>query len=131
MSRSKRDIFYMKDIQNRNDIDVLMRDFYGRLLANPAINYVFTTVAKIDLEAHLPTIGDFWEQNLLHTGNYKNNVLQIHQLLNGKEKLSAELFEIWLEHFYTAIDANFSGENSEKAKTRALSIATIMKIKMQ
>lgn len=107
-----------------------MRDFYGRLLNDPAISYVFTDVAKIDLEAHLPTIGDFWEQNLLHTGNYKNNVLQIHQHLNQVEKLSADLFEIWLTHFHTAIDANFSGENSEKAKTRALSIATIMKIKM-
>ncbi|GEP50255.1 hypothetical protein FNO01nite_09270 [Flavobacterium noncentrifugens] len=121
----------MKDIQNRNDIDLLMRDFYGRLLNDPAISYVFTDVAKIDLEHHLPTIGDFWEQNLLHTGNYKNNVLQIHQQLHQKEKLSPELFEIWLDHFYIAIDANFGGKNSEKAKTRALSIATIMKIKMQ
>ena len=121
----------MKDIQNRSDIDLLMRDFYGRLLKDPTISYVFTDVAKIDLEAHLPTIGDFWEQNLLHTGNYKNNVLQIHQHLNQLKKLSTDLFEIWLNHFYNAIDANFSGENSEKAKTRALSIATIMKIKMQ
>lgn len=121
----------MKDIENRKDIDVLMRDFYGRLLRDPSIGYVFTDVAKIDLEAHLPTIGDFWEQNLLHTGTYKNNVLQIHKMLDGKEKLTAGLFEIWLTHFYTAIDANFSGENSEKAKTRALSIATIMKIKLQ
>lgn len=121
----------MKDIHNRNDIDVLMRDFYARLLSDPEISYVFTDVAKIDLEAHFPTIGDFWEQNLLHTGNYKNNVLKIHQYLNQMEKLSATLFEIWLGHFYIAIDANFYGENSEKAKTRALSVATIMKIKMQ
>jgi len=131
MSRFQRDIFYMKDIQNRDDIDLLMRDFYGRLLNDPAIRYFFTEVAKINLESHLPAIGSFWEQNLLHTGNYKNNVLEIHQQLNLKEKLSDELFEIWLQHFFTAIDANFSGQNSEKAKTRALSIATIMKIKMQ
>jgi len=121
----------MKDIQNRSDIDLLMRDSYGRLLEDVVISYIFTHVAKIDLEHHLSIIGDFWEQNLLHTGKYKNNVLQIHQLLNQKAKLTAGLFEIWLDHFYVAIDSNFQGENSENAKTRALSIATIMKIKMQ
>lgn len=120
----------MKDIQNRADIDLLMRTFYNRLLDDPAISYIFTDVAKIDLEAHLPVIADFWEQNLLQTGHYKNNVLEIHRQLHYKEKLTAELFEIWLHHFYTTIDQNFKGENSEKAKTRALSIATIMKIKM-
>ena len=36
----------MKDIENRKDIDVLMRDFYGRLLSDPSIGYVFTDVAK-------------------------------------------------------------------------------------
>ena len=120
----------MKDIQNRADIDLLMRNFYNRLLADPTISFVFTDVAKIDLELHLPIIGDFWEQNLLQTGSYKNNVLDIHRQLDNKEKLTPELFEIWLSHFSIAIDQNFKGENSEKAKTRALSIATIMKIKM-
>jgi len=131
MSRVKSGtFFYMKDILNRADIDLLMRTFYNRLLADPAISYVFTDVAKIDLEHHLPVIGDFWEQNLLQSGSYKNNVLEIHRQLHYKEKLTPELFEIWLSHFSIAIDANFQGENSEKAKTRALSIATIMKIKM-
>lgn len=121
----------MKDISNRTDIDLLMRIFYSNLLEDSAISYVFTDIAKIDLEAHLPVIANFWEQNLLGTGNYKNNVLEIHRQLNYKEKLTPELFEIWLNHFNIAVDENFKGENSEKIKTRALSIATIMKIKMQ
>lgn len=121
----------MKDISNRTDIDLLMRIFYSNLLKDSAISYVFTDIAKIDLEAHLPVIANFWEQNLLGTGNYKNNVLEIHRQLNYKEKLTSELFEIWLNHFNIAVDENFKGENSEKIKTRALSIATIMKIKMQ
>ena len=131
MSRCKSGtFFYMKDILNRADIDLLMRIFYNKLLDDPAISYVFTEVAKIDLENHLPIIASFWEQNILQTGNYKNNVLEIHRRLNLKEKLKPELFEIWLQHLYGAIDTNFEGENCEKIKTRALSIATIMKIKM-
>src|SRR6218665_1471692 len=131
MSRVKPGHFHMKDILNRLDIDLLMRIFYNKLLEDPAISYVFTDVAKINLETHLPIIANFWEQNLLQTVNYKNNVLEIHRQLNFKEKLTPKLFKIWLNHFNIAVDENFTGENSEKIKTRALSIATIMKIKMQ
>jgi hypothetical protein len=33
-----------------------------------------------------------------------------------------------LKHFYEAVDENFEGENAHTLKTRALSIATVMKI---
>jgi hemoglobin len=35
-----------------------------------------------------------------------------------------------LKHFYEAVDENFEGENAHTLKTRALSIATVMKIKI-
>ena len=121
----------MKDIETRADIELLMREFYNRLLADSAISYIFTDVAKIELEAHLPHLADFWELSLFHRGNYRKNVMQIHLDLNAKEKLTNEHFDIWLSYFYTTIDTFFAGDIAEKAKTRALSIATIMKIKMQ
>ncbi|WP_297332703.1 group III truncated hemoglobin [Flavobacterium sp.] len=120
----------MHDIKTRDDLLLLMRAFYGRLLADPAISYIFTEIAKIDLEAHLPHLADFWEQTLFYTGGYKKNVLQIHLDLNAKEQLTAQHFEIWLNHFYAATDKNFTGANSERIKTRAASIATVMKIKL-
>jgi len=120
----------MKDIENRGDLELLMATFYGRLLADPAINYIFTDVAKIDLPFHLPQITDFWEQVLFHSGGYKANVMQLHVDLNNKEKLTNTHFEVWLRHFFTTTDALFSGNNSEKIKTRAQSVATVMKIKI-
>ncbi len=121
----------MKDIQNRQDLELLMERFYKRLLSDDAINFIFTTVAKIDLESHLPHIVDFWEQTLFNSGNYRKNVLQIHLDLNDKEKLTSNHFDVWLKHFYLTADEHFIGENTEKLKTRALSIATVMQIKMQ
>ena len=50
--------------------------------------------------------------------------------MNAKEYLSPELFTIWLHHFYDTVDANFKGEKAEQIKTQALSIATIMQIKI-
>jgi hemoglobin len=120
----------MKDIETRADLEVLTRKFYNRLLEDERVSYIFTDVAKINLEEHLPVITDFWELSMFHTGNYRNNPMQIHMQLNVKEQLTAEHFDVWLGHFNTTVDELFFGANAEKIKTRALSIATIMKIKV-
>ena len=120
----------MKDIETRVDLELLLRAFYNRLLGDTSISYMFTDVAKINLEEHLPHITDFWEQSLFYKGNYRKNVLQIHQDLNSKEKLTAAHFITWISNFNDTVDAMFKGENSDKIKTRALSIATVMKIKI-
>ena len=39
------------DIQNREDIDSLMKAFYSRAIGDEVIGYIFTDVAKIILEA--------------------------------------------------------------------------------
>ena len=120
----------MRDIQTREDLHLLMSEFYMKLLADSKISFIFTEVAKIDLDPHLLDLVDFWEQILFDTGSYKKNVLHIHMDLNQKIKLSEEHFAIWLNYFNTTIDENFEGQTAENMKTRALSIATVMKIKL-
>ena len=120
----------MKDVLMREDLEILMDYFYHKLLKDDSINYIFTDVAKINIETHLPTIVDFWQQTIFNTGEYKNNVLKIHQDLNEKVKLTSEHFSTWLKHFNITVDEHFCGENAEKIKTRALSIATVMQIKL-
>lgn len=119
------------DIATRIDIELIMRNFYGKLLTDENIAYIFTDVAKIDLEKHLPHLADFWEQNILNTGSYRNNVLKIHLELHGMEPLTPAHFQIWLGHFNDTIDASFAGEKAELMKTRALSVATVMQIKLR
>ena len=120
----------MNDIKTQEDLYLLVADFYKKLLTDNRISYIFTDVVKIKLEEHLPILVTFWSQVILGTGGYSNNLTQIHLDVNLKEHLSPELFTIWLEHFYAAVDENFMGENSEKIKTQALSLATILKIKI-
>lgn len=119
-----------KDIENREDLVLLMSRFYNKLLKNNTINYIFTDIANIDLEHHLPIIVDFWNLSLFGKGNYKNNVLKLHLDLNEKATLTTNHFKTWLEAFNSTVDENFSGENSEKIKTKALSISTVMQIKL-
>ncbi len=118
-----------KDIQSRTDIDRLMNQFYARATRDQIIGYIFSDVAKLDLEHHLPVISDFWETLLFGTGNYQRhgrNPLQIHGELSLKTPLHAEHFRRWLDIFRETIDESFSGERAEFAKTRAEAIANRM-----
>jgi hemoglobin len=120
----------MTDIQNQKDLYFLVDEFYKKLLSDNRINYIFTDVVKIKIEEHLPILVTFWSQAILGTGGYTNNLTDIHLKVDQLEHLTPELFKIWLNHFYTTVDENFVGENSEKIKTQALSIATILQIKI-
>lgn len=120
----------MKDIENDDDLFKLVDEFYIKLLSDVSIAYIFTEVIKIKLEEHLPVLVTFWSQALFNKGGYHKNVTQIHLDINEKEYLSPELFKIWLQSFNDSVDENFLGLNAEKIKTQALSIATVMQIKI-
>lgn len=119
----------MKDIETRADIDLLMNRFYERATADAIIGYIFTDVAKLDLQKHLPVIGDFWETLLFGTGDYQRhgrNPLRVHAELNEKTPLRFEHFARWLEIFNETVDAHFAGGRSDFLKMRAHAIANRM-----
>ncbi|MEZ5429014.1 MAG: group III truncated hemoglobin [Pyrinomonadaceae bacterium] len=119
-----------RDIETREDIDALMRAFYAKALADEEIGYIFTDVARLDLDAHLPIIGDFWESLLLGRDTYRRhgrNPLQIHGQLNLRTPLENRHFGRWLEIFEATVDEMFAGPRADFAKTRAASVANRMK----
>lgn len=120
----------MNDIQTQSDLYVLVDEFYKKLLSDDSISYIFTDVVKIKLEEHLPVLVTFWSQAILGTGGYTNNLTQIHLDVNAKSPLTPELFKLWLHHFYEAVDDHFKGPKAEQIKTQALSLSTIMQIKI-
>ncbi len=119
-----------KDIENRKDIELLVDAFYEKVLQDETIGYIFNEVAKIDLAKHMPLMYDFWETTLFHKANYKGNPMRVHVDLHAKEPLKKVHFDRWLSMFKETIDELFHGEKAELAKTRALSIATVMQIKI-
>lgn len=120
----------MNDISSKSDLELLLSEFYSKLLIDNTISYIFTDIVKINLQDHLPILVTFWSQAILGTGGYTNNLTQIHLNVNAKEYLSPKMFVIWLKHFNKTVDENFKGENSEKIKTQALNIATVLQIKI-
>lgn len=118
------------DIATRQDIDLLMRVFYNKLLADDSISYIFTDVAQINIDEHLPVIADFWESILFNRNTYHNNPMKIHTDMATKTPLLKHHFDTWLAYFNASVDELFYGEIAFKAKQRALSIATVMQIKI-
>ncbi|MEQ1605831.1 MAG: group III truncated hemoglobin [Pyrinomonadaceae bacterium] len=117
------------DIQNREDIDSLMKTFYSRAIADELIGHIFTDVAKLNLERHLPIIGDFWETILFQNGKYQSHgrsPLMVHGELNEKTPLLPEHFVRWFGIFTETVDNAFSGERADFIKVRARAIAARM-----
>jgi hemoglobin len=119
-----------KDITSREDIENLIRLFYKKLLADENLSYIFTEVAKIDLEPHIILISDFWDNLIFGTDVYKRNAMKPHLDLNKQTPLKKEHFDGWLAHFKNSVDELFGGEKAHFAKNRAQSIAMVMQVKI-
>lgn len=120
-----------KDIESRADLLLLVTRFYDKLLNDDSISYLFTDVAKINLEHHLPVLVDFWDNILFQSDTYRKNAMQPHWALHQKSPLENHHFDNWLRYFTETVDELFEGEKAFLAKERALSIATVMKIKIR
>ncbi|MDO9408285.1 group III truncated hemoglobin [Patulibacter sp.] len=100
-----------------------MRAFYGRALTDPIIGFIFTDVARLDLEAHVPTIASFWETILLGARSYSGGAFHPHATLNAQVQLRAGHFQRWLLLWHAAVDELFAGPRAEQAKSHADRVA--------
>ena len=119
------------DITSRADIEKFIGNFYDNVKQDKTIGFIFTEVADMNWEKHIPLIVDFWETILLDNPVYKNNAMEVHYDLNKKLPLKKEHFESWLTLFNQAVDELFAGRVADLAKTRAKSIAAVMLFKME
>ena len=119
-----------KDILNRDDIENAIKAFYDKVLKDDTICFIFTDIAKVNWDKHLPIMYDFWENVIFYTGKYNGDPMNVHRHLNKMFPLKADHFKQWTTLFNATIDELFSGENAERAKQRALSIATVMQMKL-
>jgi hemoglobin len=111
------------DIETRADCERLVRAFYGRVLVDPVIGFIFVDVAKLDLEAHVPRITSFWETVLLGARTYSGGAFRPHAELDAKVRLRRGHFERWLWLWEQSVDELFAGPRAEEAKAHAHRVA--------
>ena len=118
-----------KDLEGRDDIRLLIGSFYTKVRRDELIGPIFSEVAKVDWDDHLPVMYDFWEGILFQTGNYAGNPMRVHKQLHDKFPLEQAHFDRWLNIFRETLDEHFEGPVTEQARQRALSIATMIRLK--
>jgi hemoglobin len=84
-------------------------------------------VAKLDLQAHLPVITDFWCNVLFGARLYRGDALARHRELDRQVPLTAELFDRWLLLWGRAVDEHFAGDRADHAKVAAARIAVSLR----
>ena len=113
------------DVIARADIEDIVERFYAAVLDDPIIGFIFTDVAKIELEHHLPIIVNFWADNLFKfkeiakEHQYAGNPLQKHLEVHNKLPLRPGHFTRWLFLFNKAVDAKHQGPQADAMKARA------------
>lgn len=121
----------LADIETREDCEQLVRAFYGTAMGDPLIGFIFTDVAQLDLEAHIPQMTSFWETVLLDTKSYSGSAFGPHVALNEKVELREGHFERWLQLWFGTVDELFAGERANAAKVHALRVARAFMSRLQ
>ncbi len=115
-----------QDIVNREDVILFVDTFYGKVMTDEVIGFIFSDVAGIDWSKHLPKMYNFWSSLLFGERNYSGNPMRIHVALSKLTEMNEKQFGAWLILFNETIDELFEGEKANEAKARASKIASLM-----
>lgn len=112
------------DIQSKEDVILLVDEFYDRVLKDDVISPFFT---GMDFAHHKPRMIHFWAFVLLDESGYTTNVFEKHAHL----PLRDQHFDRWLQLFETTVDDLFTGDKANDAKFRAKTIGWTFKEKFR
>ena len=114
-----------EDIAFPEDVEALLRAFYGAALLDELLEPVFR-VAGMQLEMHLPRIAAFWETTLLGTGNYIGSPLALHRRAAAASGLGQPHFDRWLQLWERTVTSMFTGPTATRAVAEAERMAVGM-----
>lgn len=121
----------MKNLETREDIELLVNTFYAKIIKDDLIGFFFKDVVNVDWDKHLPMMYSFWESILFGQMSYKGNPMQKHFPINQMQAMEKIHFERWLLLWRTTIEENFIGFNATMAITKSENIANLMAYKME
>ena len=103
-----------------------MRAFYAKAMADEKIGWIFTDVAELDLEAHVPKITAFWATNLLGAKSYSGGAFGVHGRLHQTAPggLQKEHFERWLVLWCQTVDEFYDGRSPPPPRCTRCASAT-------
>lgn len=120
----------MKDIENRDDIERLVNEFYRKICEDDLLGFIFTDIVKINGDKHLQVMYNFWDNIILFSGTYTGNPMDLYKSVHNSQPINSEHFSRWVQLFIDTVDRLYEGENAELAKQRTKSISSIIEKKI-
>lgn len=117
----------MKEIETREDIQILVNTFYDKIRSDELLGVIFNThIPENEWPAHLKKLCDFWETNLFGVPKYKGNINQKHVNVdrNLNYTIDSVHFGKWLELWFETIDELYVGKYAQRAKDAARKMST-------
>ncbi|SPM32379.1 Truncated hemoglobin YjbI [Mycobacterium rhizamassiliense] len=116
----------MNDLVDGADVEALLHRFYDRVLVDEVLAEPFAELRSTGLDAHIPTMSDFWQTVLFRAGRYRGSALNVHRGVHDRTPLSARHFVRWLTVWRETVDEMYRGPAAERAKVQATRIAWAM-----
>ncbi len=116
-----------KEIEHREDIEILVDSFYAKVRQDKLIGPIFEEKIQGDWLRHLEKMYSFWETVLLNNRTYRGSPFVPHANL----PIGKEHFDRWLMLFKETIAENFKGKRAEEAIWRAERMAEMFHYKIQ
>lgn len=120
-----------KEIENREDVFLLVSEFYKKIRKDPELGPFFNRVIK-DWDAHIERLTTFWESSLFITkkleNRYYGNPLQVHIEVDRENDntITQVHFGLWMNLWFQTLDEYFEGEIAQNAKNRARKMGSFM-----
>ena len=114
-------------LTNEQEIELLVRRFYGRIRADEVLGPIFEQVIGDEWEPHLQKMFSFWSSVMLMTGRYKGQPMVAHMRLKSVEP---EHFDHWLTLFRETAEETCDTETAAAFLQRAERIANSLKLGM-
>lgn len=115
------------DIENLEDIQLLVDDFYGRVREHDMLKDIFNDVLQDRWPHHIEKMYKFWQTILLGEHTYQGTPFLPHAQLPVEE----EHFDEWIITFNKTVDDHFQGTRAEKAKWQGARMAQMFLSKIR
>lgn len=115
-----------KEIENIEDIQLLVDEFYKSVRADAILGQIFDDVIQNRWGEHLEKMYRFWQTILLEEHTYYGSPFPPHAHLPVEE----EDFDKWKALFFAVINTYFIGDKADKAKGQAKRMASLFQEKI-
>ncbi len=120
----------MKDIQTREDIQLLVDAFYGKVREDELIGPVFNRFVGDHWAQHLPKMYAFWSMSLLGEGGYMGNAVQKHVEIDRQMPLEEAHFNRWISLWEATVNSMYEGKVAADALKKATLMLQLIQIKI-